>query len=553
MAFQHRGLGKFRLKTLFMILIAGVMGGYIIFGWWTWSVMHQVEVNGPEYQRVILGKDLIADILPPPKYIIESYLITLQLERANNNNEQEALITRLQQLRAEYIERQRFWLGANLAPDLKNAMTKTTHDPAMRYYAILFDRFIPAVKQNNIAVREQALREMHAAYQLHRNAVDDLVNKTNASNTQVEKETERHIQHGRLGMILIWLLALLSVGSFTVLLARYLLSVLGGDPRDAMEVVHAISQNDLQSTIILRAGDEQSLLAAIDSMRHHLNDVLREVSAAASGLSTASQRLKRTSQQVSLSSNEQSEAVMSMASAMEEVAVGISHITENAENAHDLAHKSHQHSSEGIELAQGASEHMHSLQDSVAASADKITALQISSALIRQAAETIRNIADQTNLLALNAAIEAARAGEAGRGFAVVADEVRKLAENTTQATSEIDHMIQAIHQDMGEAINTMDKGVNLVSQGVKISQVLGESMYCLAQESDQVAKSVSEISVSLRQQTTAHEQVISNVSTIARMSEANSGEVQRIATAAEKLSELAQRLHGTVSIFQLG
>ena len=355
-----------------------------------------------------------------------------------------------------------------------------------------------------------------------------------------------------MGMLAIWLSSLLIVGGFSLSLARYLLSVLGGDPRDAAEIVHAIAQNNLQSAIVLKKGDDHSLLAAIDSMRQHLMNVLREVSAAANALSTSSQRLQKTSQQVSLSSNEQSEAVMSMASAMEEVASGISHITEHAEQAHGLAHQSYQHAQDGMGLAEDTSGHMQFLQNNVAHSAEKISALQTSSSLIRQAAETIRGIADQTNLLALNAAIEAARAGEAGRGFAVVADEVRKLAENTTLVTGEIDRMIQTIHQDMGEAISTMGNGVSLVNQGVQMSDALGDSMQSLAQDSNLVVKSVSEISQSLRQQSVAHEQVVSNVSTIARMSEANSGEVQRIANAAEKLSELAQRLQGAVSVFQL-
>ncbi|WP_333584344.1 methyl-accepting chemotaxis protein [Rivihabitans pingtungensis] len=548
---QRGGLGRFSLKTLFVIMIGMVMTAYLAFGLWTWKVMAQVEVNGPEYHRVVLGKDLIADILPPPKYIIETYLVTLQLDRAQPT-ERAALIERLKVLKKEYDERQTYWIATEFEPDLKQAMIKTTHEPAMRYYSVLFERFIPALQAGDDAARASALADMDAAYQQHRAAVDDLVAKTNAFNTRVEKETADTIAEGQWGMLSIWLLALLAVSGFTVALARYLLRVLGGDPRVAMEVVQAIASNDLHQPVKVQMGDTQSLLAAMAAMQSHLKSVIGEVNAAAQELSSASQHLTDTSQQVSLSSSEQSEAVMSVAAAMEEVAIGIAHISDNAEGAHRLASESHDRSVSGIELAQSASLQMAELQGTVEASSSKISALQANSELIRSAAETIRNIADQTNLLALNAAIEAARAGEAGRGFAVVADEVRKLAENTARATGEIDQVIQAIHVDMNHAVETMGDGVNRVGEGVSVTRALGDSMQELASGADGVVSTVSEITMSLRQQTAAHEQVAANVETIARMSEANTGEVKRIASAAQTLAQLAQRLQGAISVFRL-
>ena len=548
---QRGGLGRFSLKTLFVIMIGMVMTAYLAFGLWTWKVMTQVEVNGPEYHRVVLGKDLIADILPPPKYIIETYLVTLQLDRAQPT-ERAALIERLKVLKKEYDERQTYWIATEFEPDLKQAMIKTTHEPAMRYYSVLFERFIPALQAGDDAARASALADMDAAYQQHRAAVDDLVAKTNAFNTRVEKETADTIAEGQWGMLSIWLLALLAVSGFTVALARYLLRVLGGDPRVAMEVVQAIASNDLHQPVKVQMGDTQSLLAAMAAMQSHLKSVIGEVNAAAQELSSASQHLTDTSQQVSQSSSEQSEAVMSVAAAMEEVAIGIAHISDNAEGAHRLASESHDRSVSGIELAQSASLQMAELQGTVEASSSKISALQANSELIRSAAETIRNIADQTNLLALNAAIEAARAGEAGRGFAVVADEVRKLAENTARATGEIDQVIQAIHVDMNHAVETMGDGVNRVGEGVSVTRALGDSMQELASGADGVVSTVSEITMSLRQQTAAHEQVAANVETIARMSEANTGEVKRIASAAQTLAQLAQRLQGAISVFRL-
>ena len=285
----------------------------------------------------------------------------------------------------------------------------------------------------------------------------------------------------------------MSVIGFSVLLARYLLRVLGGDPQVAMQVVQAIAHNDLHQPVTVQAGDRHSLLAAIGSMQSHLKTVISEVSTAAQELSASSQHLNATSQQVSLSSTEQSKAVMSVAAAMEEVAIGIAHISDNAEDAHRLASESHDRSVSGIQLAESASRQMAELQGTVQASSEKISALQTNSELIRNAAETIRSIADQTNLLALNAAIEAARAGEQGRGFAVVADEVRKLAERTSSSTAQISKMVSDIQQQTSLAVDNMAAIQQQAGQSVSLTREAGDTLAQILEGARSVVKAISQ------------------------------------------------------------
>ena len=548
---QRGGLGRFSLKTLFVIMIGMVMTAYLAFGLWTWKVMTQVEVNGPEYHRVVLGKDLIADILPPPKYIIETYLVTLQLDRAQPT-ERAALIERLKVLKKEYDERQTYWIATEFEPDLKQAMIKTTHEPAMRYYSVLFERFIPALQAGDDAARASALADMDAAYQQHRAAVDDLVTKTNAFNTRVEKETADTIAEGQWGMLSIWLLALLAVSGFTVALARYLLRVLGGDPRVAMEVVQAIASNDLHQPVKVQMGDTQSLLAAMAAMQSHLKSVIGEVNAAAQELSSASQHLTDTSQQVSQSSSEQSEAVMSVAAAMEEVAIGIAHISDNAEGAHRLASESHDRSVSGIELAQSASLQMVELQGTVEASSSKISALQANSELIRSAAETIRNIADQTNLLALNAAIEAARAGEMGRGFAVVADEVRKLAERTTQATLEIGKLLQTIQKETGLVVDVVEHAANSTDAGATRSDETVKLIDMIHQRVQSMAAQTGAIAQASAQQAQACNEVAMHVETISAAAQENDQAVSEAEVSVRSMCQKVTQLGDKVRMFKV-
>ncbi|MFI5114116.1 MAG: methyl-accepting chemotaxis protein, partial [Terriglobales bacterium] len=164
----------------------------------------------------------------------------------------------------------------------------------------------------------------------------------------------------------------------------------------------------------------------------------------------------------------------------------------------------------------------------------------------------IDDIADQTNLLALNAAIEAARAGEQGRGFAVVADEVRKLAERTTTATKEIAKMIKNIQDETKTAVGAMEEGTKQVQEGVKSTAQAGESLKEIIQMSDQVGEMITHIATAATEQSSATEQVNGNVSQIARLVQESSAGSQQSAKACQDLSGLALDLQKMVGSFQL-
>jgi len=327
---------------------------------------------------------------------------------------------------------------------------------------------------------------------------------------------------------------------------------LGAEPDDAKAIVARIAQGDLTQEIALRQGDSDSLLSAMRHMQTSLRKLIGELKANADGVASAAHQLSSASEQLAIGTAQQSEAASSMAAAVEEMTVSINHVSDSANEARLVTDETGEQSNNGKRVIQGTVAEMKEISRTVAEASETIHAVGENSQKISSIVQVIKDVADQTNLLALNAAIEAARAGEQGRGFAVVADEVRKLAERTAQATTEIGDMINAVQSSAQAAVGTMQQAVVRVEGGVEMANRAGESMSGISDGAERVVSAVNEISSALKEQSVASNEIASNVERIAQMSEENSAATREAADTARQLEALAVGTRAAVSQFRV-
>jgi methyl-accepting chemotaxis protein len=347
---------------------------------------------------------------------------------------------------------------------------------------------------------------------------------------------------------------LMAGGLIAAVLAIILAYALGRTVRARLQVAidaaTAVAEGRLDTVIDTSTSDE--LPKAFARMQARLREMIQQINQAASQLIESVQNISGASQQLSGAVSEQSNAASAMAATVEELTVSINHVSNNAGEAGGLASRSGQQSLDGSAVIQNTLTSMNGIAKTVQHASTKVSELGQHSEQISTIVSVIQGIADQTNLLALNAAIEAARAGEQGRGFAVVADEVRLLAQNTGKSTKEIAGMIDKIQLGVRDTVESMRSGVMEVSQGVEMAESAGKAITEISESSGQVLVVVEQISLALREQTAASQDVARNVERSAQMSEQNNLSVQDLLRSSHDLNQLAIGLKQEVGRFRL-
>lgn len=503
-----RWISGLRQRTQLFLLLAVMALGILLVSVWTQRVNSELRIGGPLYQEIVKGKDLLADILPPPYYILESYLVILQMKTSTDPAQVQQLAERFRQLEGEYQDRYEFWKTQSLDAKTRELVEQNTYQTAQQFYRLANQRYIPARLRGE--QEPQAWAELGQVYAKHRQDIDALVNHVNQLHQGNEQLAQTEVVALSFNLLLVTL-AVLGVALLLVLVIGkgqvYHFQRLAGSLR-------ALADGRLDSSVTLDVQNELGELAQCgetirQSLRQVLVELLQQTDAFAqlsSGMQAGAQAIRHASSHQVSSSEQARESVNGLAATL---------VTLSGESTHSAGRAAQ--AGQAAELSAGAlsssCEEVSRVVQTVHAAAEVLGSLVNRTDEINQATRTIRDIAEQTNLLALNAAIEAARAGEQGRGFAVVADEVRQLADRTSQSTASIANIIDSIQASTHDATRSIQTGLERSESGLNQVRSAGETLQELRGHLGEVSQTLNSISQQLQGSATVGEQVLGGIS----------------------------------------
>jgi len=476
------------------------------------------------------GKDVVADILPPPLYLIESQLQVYTLLHAKPE-EREHLLQTLARLQQEFESRNRFWQESSLNEPLRELLLGEQKVQGELFWQLLNDKFVPAIKAGDLAQAGAIAARLHTLYNAHRLGVDATVIRGN----EYAAEQMAHLANTtRLCYGLLLCAALLGAG---------LIFWLGRPTQQRLlaagKATAAIAEGELNRPMPEPGLDAiGELIRQIGAMRDQLATLVESLQRSASTLDDRATSLTAMAQRHTDDSQAQVGAAHHIEQAIEQ-------LTHSIEQAGSQLHQVGEQTLQSAERAQEATLAIHTVEQVIG---EQVTGVkQVSQTIsdlaglsqqIAGLAGAIHDIAEQTNLLALNAAIEAARAGEQGRGFAVVADEVRSLATRTGSATTEINTIIGKIQDVSLRAASEMDTELARVEQAVTHTMTARQSIARIAQSCEEINQRIAQVDQLMSDETRLVQGIHHQVGEMSRLAaEAN----QSASQAAEEATMVAQ------------
>jgi methyl-accepting chemotaxis protein WspA len=532
---------------VFLVLFAG-------FALVAWRTLDQVRVKGVLYDEIILGNDLIADILPPPQYIIESFLLTLQLVEEQDPAEMTRLVERGNELRIEYENRQEHWKRVLAKDTMGDLMTVTSSRAAMEFYRLRDGDFVNAIRAGDRELARKVLEQMRQRYEAHRYAIDEVVSLARQRNAKFEAQADELIA-GQMRTLALLALGIVLVVVVMAWFARRAASTLSERVQLVSDVADRVAQGDLTTAVPTTDDRDETgrLLTAIGGMTQSLRGLVTRVKQASVELMSTATEFAATSRQqestvqgFGASTNEIAAAVKQIAATSQELLATMEGLNAVSGQTADLA-----------EQGQSGLSNLDSTMDRLAQAANamaaRLAAIREEAAEITGVVTTISKVADQTNLLSINAAIEAEKAGEQGLGFLVLAREIRRLADQTAVATLDIEQMVKQMQTAVSAGVMEIDRFAEEVRSGVGTVDRVGGQFGQIISQVKTLSERFDTVNHGMRSQSQGARQIGEAMGQLLDGARQTSLSLREFNSATENLRDAVTVLKQEIAKFNLG
>ncbi len=529
----------------------------------TFAAVSYIRVDGPVYQAIVERQDLHAEVVPPTIYPVEAFSLLNQAYVASLKGDEASLTKKLKEFEVHHQAFKKqisVWQARLKNSDMQgelDALAKTGEN----FFSLANKTYIPALKVGPESAAT-ALPELMASYELNQSSVNRFL-ATSEKNTQALMASQRKTVSSIL--VALGLLALVVIVFMAEFGRRQVNDVHSGVERLEVEseqnqqaVLKLLDEmGDLaDGDLTVKAEVTESITGAIaDSINYtieSLRDLVVEINRATAQVNQATAQAQQTSESLLLAAEEQSKQIAETGQAVDHMTNSMAQVSVSASEASEVAKRSLQAATQGSQAVQNTISGMNEIRTQIQETSKRIKRLGESSQEISEIVELISDITEQTNILALNAAIQAASAGEAGRGFTVVAEEVQRLAERSSEATKQISVIVKTIQADTNSAVVAMEKSTEGVVDGARLSDAAGQALNEIETVTNSLASLIASISQATATQTHSAATVTRNMQLIQNITSQTTEGTKLTAESVGQLSGLAVELSESVAGFKL-
>ena len=518
----------------------------------------KVMVNGPIYQQLARDKDLIADILPPSQFIVEPYLVVCQMNGAKTPEALKDLNTALENLEKQYQDGHAAWAQKMSLNALGNAgvvareLLQDSYRPAESFFQIIHGDWKAAIDRGDQAMALAiTMDQLNPLYEAHRSSILKAVAAAEAEVAQHETEARETLDQGRVLGIIVAAVVLSLVAIIGTVILKGVLQALAAVTTRMQSMAEADA--DLTVRLNIQSKDEVGILAG------YIDQFVDKIASVLSGVKNATDSLGGTAVEMYATSKQQETTIHHFGASTTEIAAAVRQITVTgnelvstmsevegvAKNSAGLAATSRS----GLVEMKSVMQH---LADQSAAISEKLQEINSKTKDITGVVVTITKVADQTNLLSVNAALEAEKAGEHGRGFLVVAREIRRLADQTASATLDIEHTVKHMQSAVSTGVMEMDKFASQVTNSVNQVETVGQTLTTIIESVEVMKNQFGSVSQGMNSQNLGAKQIGEAMSTLSDNVKATMQSLGAFSKAADQMRNSVSALNNEVVRFKM-